>query len=159
RLHSGQIRGGPVSTTPASYSAIVEDVRSLWNVGSVFRTADGSGFSQLYLCGITGCPPRKEITKTSLGAEQSVSWQYFRNVLEIIPALKKDGVMIVGLESTPDSVPLSEALARKQLRAPLCVVVGNEVTGLSAEALLSCDIVCHLPMRGVKESLNVAVAY
>lgn len=144
---------------PEPFSALVEDIRSLWNVGSIFRTADGSAFSHLFLAGITGCPPRKEITKTSLGAEESVTWSYGRNALEIVPDLKVAGVQIVGLECTADSIPLTSALATGSLRAPLCLIVGNEVSGLSAESLSLCDLVCHLPMRGKKESLNVAVAF
>lgn len=161
RLDSGQIKGGPCisSQQPAQFSALMEDVRSLWNVGSIFRTSDGAGVSQLYLCGITGCPPRKEIAKTSLGADETVSWQYYGNSLEIIPALKNSGVQVVGLECTADSIPLADALERSLIQSPLCLVAGNEVSGLSAETLSLCDLVCQLPMRGKKESLNVAVAF
>ncbi|MBI2810859.1 MAG: hypothetical protein HYX67_08540 [Candidatus Melainabacteria bacterium] len=143
----------------AALSVLVEDVRSLWNVGSIFRTADGAGFGQLHLSGITGCPPRKEIAKTSLGAEDHLVWKYYLNAVDIIPQLKADGVMIVGLERNSESIDLKRALERGQVRTPLCLVVGNEVTGLSVESLQMCDVVCHLPMRGFKESLNVAVAF
>ncbi|HEY9871305.1 MAG TPA: TrmH family RNA methyltransferase [Candidatus Obscuribacterales bacterium] len=156
-------RHSPRSVGPAGPShrltALLEDVRSLWNVGSIFRTADGAGFSLLYLCGITGCPPRKEILKTSLGAEQNVAWDYYTSALHILPHLKEQGVQVVGLELTPASIPLATAVEGKLLRKSLCLVVGNEVTGISAEVLPMCDLVCHLPMRGVKESLNVAVAF
>jgi tRNA G18 (ribose-2'-O)-methylase SpoU len=128
-------------------------------VGSIFRTADGAGFSRLYLCGITGCPPRKEITKTSLGAEDTVPWTYCAGALEVLPRLRRQGVLVVGLEQTPDSRALSSAIAEGDLRRPLCLVVGNEVAGVSAEALSRCDLACHLPMRGLKSSLNVAVAF
>lgn len=150
--------GGDARGAPA-LSALIEDVRSLWNVGSIFRTADGAGVARLYLCGITGCPPRKEIAKTSLGAEEHVPWEYHTGVLEVVPGLKAAGVQVVGLEHTLQSTLLAQALARGAVRAPLCLVVGNEVVGLSAEALGACDLVCHLPMRGVKASLNVAVAF
>ncbi len=146
-------------TGAAELSVLVEDVRSLWNVGSIFRTADGAGFGQLYLSGITGCPPRKEIAKTSLGAEDHLSWKYFLSAVDIIPQLKADGVLIVGLERNFKSIDLKRALDLSELRTPLCLVVGNEVTGLSVESLQMCDVVCHLPMRGFKESLNVAVAF
>lgn len=139
--------------------ALLEDVRSLWNVGSIFRTADGAGFSLLFLCGITGCPPRREILKTSLGAEASVAWHYYVSALNILPCLKEQGVQIVGLELTPTSTSLVATVERGLLGKRLCLVVGNEVTGISAEVLAICDLVCHLPMRGVKESLNVAVAF
>ncbi|MBS1957442.1 MAG: hypothetical protein JST89_24865 [Cyanobacteria bacterium SZAS-4] len=140
-------------------SVLVEDVRSLWNVGSIFRSADGAGFGQLHLSGITGCPPRKEIAKVSLGAEDHLSWKYYLSAVDIIPQLKAAGVMIVGLERNAESVDLKRILDQGQLRKPLCLVVGNEVTGLSVESLQLCDVVAHLPMRGYKESLNVAVAF
>lgn len=143
----------------AVFSAALEDVRSLWNVGSIFRTADGAGFGKLYLCGITGCPPRKEIAKTSLGAEENVAWEYHPGVLDVLPGLRARGVQIVALEKTERSEPLRAALARRALRPPLCLLVGNEVAGVSAEALSQAELVCHLPMRGVKASLNVAVAF
>ncbi len=143
----------------AALSVLVEDVRSLWNVGSIFRTADGAGFGQLHLSGITGCPPRKEIAKTSLGAEDHLVWQYYLSAVDIIPQLKAAGIMIVGLERNSESIDLKRALDHGQLRTPLCLAVGNEVTGLSVESLQMCDVVCHLPMRGFKESLNVAVAF
>jgi tRNA G18 (ribose-2'-O)-methylase SpoU len=147
------------STSVRPISAIVEDVRSLFNVGSIFRTADAAGISQLYLCGITGYPPRKEIAKTSLGAEDHVNWQYVAHPLEIIPALKSEGITIVGLEKTESSKLLTELLKDGRLTKPICIVVGNEVTGISPEVLVNCDLVCHLPMKGYKESLNVSVAF
>jgi tRNA G18 (ribose-2'-O)-methylase SpoU len=140
-------------------SVLVEDVRSLWNVGSIFRSADGAGFGQLFLSGITGCPPRKEIAKTSLGAEDHLVWHYNLSAVDIIPALKSQGVLVVGLERNDASIDLKQALDSGKLSVPLCLVVGNELTGLSAESLEMCDVVCHLPMRGFKESLNVAVAF
>ena len=143
----------------ATLSVLVEDVRSLWNVGSIFRTADGAGFGHLHLSGITGCPPRKEIAKTSLGAEDHLSWKYYLSAVEIIPQLKADGVLIVGLERNSESIDLKRALDQSKLQTPLCLIVGNEVTGLSVETLHMCDVICHLPMRGFKESLNVAVAF
>lgn len=140
-------------------SVLVEDVRSLWNVGSIFRSADGAGFGQLFLSGISGCPPRKEIAKTSLGAEDHLAWKYFLSAVDVIPALKEAGLLIVGLERNHESVDLEQAISSGKLRTPLCLIVGNEVTGLSVESLEMCDIVCHLPMKGFKESLNVAVAF
>jgi tRNA G18 (ribose-2'-O)-methylase SpoU len=148
-------------------TAIVEDVRSLWNIGSIFRTADGAGIKHLFLCGISGSPPRKEIAKVSLGAELTVAWSYHVSALEPLYELKERGVFIMGLEYTRDyplagitnSTDLGEALENGRLRFPLCLVAGNEVTGVSAELLAACDIICHLPMRGMKESLNVAVAF
>lgn len=159
-------RSLPTGLLPENdFVAVAEDVRSLWNVGSIFRTADGAGIKALYLAGITGTPPRKEIAKTSLGAEDSVPWSYVRTTTELIPHLKNAGMFILGLEycralpGYPDSIPLREALAEQLIPRRVCVIVGNEVTGLTAETMSACDRLCHLPMRGLKESLNVAVAF
>jgi tRNA G18 (ribose-2'-O)-methylase SpoU len=150
-----------VPAAPESFrlSALLEDIRSLWNVGSIFRSADGAGFTKLYLCGITGCPPNKSIAKTSLGAEDCIAWQHAPHALEVLPQIAAAGVQIVVLEKTERSVLLKDAVAGKLFRPPLCLVVGNEVAGVSAEVLARADLVCHLPMHGVKTSLNVAVAF
>lgn len=153
------LSAGNGSLPVSALSVIVEDVRSLWNVGSIFRTADGAGFGTIYLSGITGRPPRKEIAKTSLGAEDHIAWQYFVSAVEIIPQLKAHGTRIVGLEKNEQSVDLSTVLESGEISTPLCLIVGNEVTGLSLESLSYCDKICHLPMRGMKQSLNVAVAF
>lgn len=143
---------------------LLEDIRSLWNVGSIFRTADGASVSHLYLCGITGVPPRKEIAKTSLGAEDVVPWSYHPYAVSAIREIKAAGIKLIGLERTTSSEhikrsrPLSELLPTSTAQ-PICLAVGNEVTGLSAEILSACDEICELPMLGVKESLNVAVAF
>lgn len=139
--------------------AVLEDIRSLWNVGSMFRTADGSGCQHLIVTGITGYPPRKEIEKTSLGAEAVVSWNYAANSMSVIPEFKKLGYQILSLEKDEKSLPLSTVIGGNLLRFPLCIVVGNEVTGLYLETLQASDYICHLPMRGMKTSLNVAVAF
>lgn len=160
RQKSAQLQFAPDSVDQVSpVSAIVEDVRSLLNVGSIFRTADAAGITQLYLCGITGCPPRKEIAKASLGAENHVPWEYFAHPLDIMLSLKRRGVTIMALEKTDNSRPLPDVLSDGTLHRPLCFVVGNEVTGVSPEVLVNCDQVCHLPMKGCKESLNVSVAF
>lgn len=151
----------------SNLSAIAEDVRSLWNVGSIFRSSDGAGVGHLFLCGITGPPPRKEIAKVSLGAEDTVPWTYHATALEVLDELRAKGIFILGLEytkqfalsSVPDSNDLRETLSAGKIRFPACLIVGNEVTGVSAECLTKCDLICHLPMRGMKESLNVAVAF
>lgn len=139
--------------------AILEEIRSLWNVGSIFRSSDGAGFGHLFLTGITGCPPRKEIAKTSLGAEDHIGWNYCGSSLDIIPTLKSRGYQIIGLEKTATSRNLNQILAEHKIKKPFCLIVGNEVTGIYAETLDTCDLICDLPMRGFKESLNVAVAF
>jgi tRNA G18 (ribose-2'-O)-methylase SpoU len=141
------------------FSALLEDIRSLWNVGSMFRTADGAGFSRLYLCGFTGTPPNKAIAKTSLGAEAHVQWEHCNHALELLPRLGESGVQIVVLERNERSIGLETALNQESLRMPLCLVVGNEVAGVSTETLQHASVVCHLPMHGNKTSLNVAVAF
>ena len=143
----------------APFTALLEDIRSLWNVGSMFRTADGAGFSKLYLCGITGTPPNKALAKTSLGAEEHVHWEHANHALEVLPRLIEQGAQIVALERTAESIDLDLALEQGSIRAPLCLVVGNEVAGVSVETLRQASVVCHLPMHGLKTSLNVAVAF
>jgi len=156
RSRVGQLQ---CQTSFVQISAILENIRSLFNVGSIFRSADAVGIGKLYLTGITGCPPRKEICKASLGAENYVPWQYLAHPLHIIPALKSEDITLLGLEKTKSSLPLPDLLAGGKLHKPLCFVVGNEVDGISPELLSQCDAVCHLPMKGWKESLNVAVAF
>lgn len=138
---------------------LLEDIRSLWNVGSMFRTADGAGCEHLILTGITGYPPRKEIEKTSLGAESVIGWTYASHSMEVLPFIKELGYQILSLEKDERSVGLTQALDEQLIRMPLCIVVGNEVTGLYHETLGISDLICHLPMRGMKTSLNVAVAF
>ncbi len=141
------------------FYALLEDIRSLWNVGSMFRTADAADISRLYLSGITGCPPSKEISKTALGAEQTLFWRYIYSPLNIIPALKELGMLILGLERNEKSVHLVSLLKNKIIKKPVCLIVGNENAGLSPEVMAYCDYICDLPMKGSKESLNVASAF
>lgn len=138
---------------------VLEDIRSLWNVGSMFRTADGGGCQSLVITGITGYPPRKEIEKTSLGAESVVEWSYAPNTMHVLPILKDHGYFILALEKDDRSELLSKILESGTVTLPLCVVVGNEVTGLYRETMDIAHQICHLPMRGMKTSLNVAVAF
>lgn len=133
---------------------LLENIRSLWNVGSMFRSADGAGAEEIWLCGYTGRPPRDEITKTALGAESVVPWREAATATQAIDELRSRGYSIVSLERTERSVPLAGA----PVRFPCGLLVGNEVAGLSEEALSRSDMVCHLPMHGLKSSLNVAVA-
>lgn len=144
-----------VSFMKTQIVALLHNIRSLHNVGSIFRTSDGAGVRKLFLCGETGYPPRPEIAKTALGAEESVPWEYWMDAVECVAKLKKEGVRIVGLELTPHSVDYRDVVAR----GPVCLVVGNEVAGLPAELLALCDEYMQIPMRGEKESLNVSVAF
>jgi tRNA G18 (ribose-2'-O)-methylase SpoU len=134
---------------------LLDNIRSLYNVGSVFRTADGARVKKLFLCGYTPHPPRKEIEKTALGAVESVPWEYSRSPIEIIDRLKSEGVTIAVLELTSSSIPYY-SLTKKQF--PLLLVVGNEITGVSKEVIASADLGVDIPMYGMKQSLNAAIA-
>jgi len=136
--------------------ALAENVRSLYNVGSIFRSSDGACIEKLFLAGFTPHPPRKEIAKTALGATETVPWEYHKNPLDVIAKLKKENVTICALELTDESRPYYQ-LTQKNF--PLCLLVGNEITGLSNELIKHADIAIEIPMFGVKQSLNVAVAY
>jgi 23S rRNA (guanosine2251-2'-O)-methyltransferase len=134
---------------------LLHNIRSMWNVGSIFRTADAAGIEKMILCGYTATPPRKEIAKTALGAEETVAWEYYADPLEAISLLKERGVKICGLEITTGSVPYT---ALRPADFPLCLVVGNEVEGIEPDLLNCCDKVLEIPQYGTKHSLNVAVA-
>ncbi len=134
---------------------VAENIRSLYNVGSIFRTSDAARIKKLYLCGFTGRPPRNEISKTALGAEKTVPYEYHRNTVEVIEKLKREGIPIVILEQTDESVPYSEF----EYPFPVCLVIGNEVEGVSNEVVARADYAVDIPMFGIKHSLNVGVAY
>ncbi len=135
---------------------VVDSVRSLYNVGSIFRTADAARIERLVLTGFSPHPPRKEIEKTALGATKTVPWEYVRDPAEAIQACRAQGYRTLGLELTDSGVPYS-SIRREEF--PLCLVVGNEVTGISARVLQECDGAVEIPMFGMKQSLNVAVAF
>lgn len=140
---------------PKDFSVVVDNVRSLENVGSIFRTADALGVKKIYLCGITGRPPEQKIAKTALGAEKTIPWEYHKQTWRLIEKLKKDNVKIVALEQAKNSILYTKFKAK----FPLALVIGNEVKGVSPKVLEQSDQIIHLPMRGKKESLNVAVAF
>ncbi len=135
--------------------ALVENIRSMYNVGSIFRSSDGARLEHLFLTGYTSYPPRKEIDKTALGATDSVPWSYSRGSSEIIDHLKDQEIKIVAVEHTSRSILYSEA----EYDFPLCIVMGNEVDGISREIISRADMAVELPMMGIKQSLNVSVAY
>jgi tRNA G18 (ribose-2'-O)-methylase SpoU len=135
---------------------LLDNIRSLYNVGSIFRTSDGALVRKLYLCGFTPHPPRKEIEKTALGATATVPWEYHRNPLDPLRTLKQQGVRICVLEQTTSSIPYT-SVTREAF--PLCLVIGNEITGVSPEVIAEGDLAAEIPMHGTKQSLNAAVAY
>ena len=136
--------------------AICHNIRSLHNVGSIFRTADAAAVTRLYLCGYTGHPPRSEIGKVALGAEQTVPWEHHAHTWRVLERLKSWGVEIVALENNIAS-PSTE-LYRFHPQFPVALLLGNEVSGLSPALLKRADEIVHIPMYGRKESLNVSVA-
>jgi tRNA(Leu) C34 or U34 (ribose-2'-O)-methylase TrmL len=144
---------------PAQLSVCLDDIRSLHNVGSIFRTADAFGFGEIHLCGITGTPDRRDVKKTSLTAETNINWFYHFNALEAVLGLKQRGVKIAALEHSEGSLDIANLTETMIGGAPLCLVLGNEVSGVSEEILALSDLICHIKMHGVKESLNVSVAF
>jgi tRNA G18 (ribose-2'-O)-methylase SpoU len=137
------------------FCVVLNDIRSLHNVGAIFRTADGAGVEKIWLCGITGYPPQGGIAKTSLGAEDHVPWEYRQDGLVLLRELKSQGYQIVLLEQMQGSV----AYDQFEPQAPLCLVMGNEVTGISDSLLELCDQAVEIDMAGIKNSLNVSVAF
>ncbi len=136
--------------------ALVDNVRSLYNVGSIFRTSDGAWISRLFLTGFTPHPPRKEIEKTALGATESVPWTYRKDPLTVVRELKEQKINICVLELTTGSIPYTGV---REDQFPVCLVLGNEITGVSHQIISEADMAIEIPMFGTKQSLNVAVAY
>jgi len=134
---------------------VLNNIRSLHNVGTIFRTADGAGVGKIWLCGITGYPPQGGIAKTALGAEDHVPWEYREDVLGLLKELKKDGYQIVLLEQMHGSVAHDVFKAK----APVCLVIGNEVSGIAEDLQSLSDAAIEIEMDGIKNSLNVAVAF
>lgn len=137
---------------------ILENVRSLYNVGAILRSSDGAGVKKVWLCGITPAPGgagAEAISKTALGAEKFVEWEYEEEAVDVIARLKKKGVQIVGVEIAKGARNFWEA----SFEFPVCFVFGHEVEGVSSEVLAMCDKKIFIPMFGKKESLNVEAAY
>jgi len=134
---------------------IADNIRSLYNVGAIFRTSDGILAEKIYLCGMTGIPPRREIEKTSLGACEVVPWVYKQNVVDAIKELKDQGVQIVALELTDSS----EHYANADFSFPCALIVGHEVNGINDDIMQYVDKAIEIPMLGRANSLNVATAF
>lgn len=140
-------------------SALLDNLRSGLNVGSIFRSAEGYGFQHIYLCGITPSPENPEVRKSAVEAEQFIKWTAHKNALELIISLKDKGYDIWALEKTVNAVPISLAKTAQGKTHPLLLVVGNEVTGIDPGILETADRLVYLPMQGQKRSFNVAVAF
>jgi tRNA G18 (ribose-2'-O)-methylase SpoU len=135
-------------------SILLDNVRSLYNVGSFFRTADAAAIEKLYLCGITGRPPHKALTKTALGAEESVAWEHTWDPVSLARSLHARGFELAAIETSVHAVDLFDW----QPRFPVCLVFGHETDGVRPELLALCDTHIRIPMLGRKHSLNVATA-
>ena len=142
--------------------AVLDNIRSLYNVGSIFRTADAFGFKKIYLSGYTPAPigekQKREINKTALGAEDFLQWEKFGKTWKLLENMKKQGFYIVGLETDKKAINIFDFKSSK-IKKNMVLVVGNEVKGLSKEVLKRCDKIIKIPMLGKKESLNVSVCF
>ena len=147
--------GRPAPSGLCPVYGLLDNIRSAWNVGSMFRSADGAGLGGLYLCGLTAVPPRADIEKTALGACRTVPWDHWPDTLAAIDAVRQRGIQVVALECHPEAVPFD----RFTYRYPFCFVVGHEVRGIAAAVLAACEAVVRIPMHGAKQSLNVAVSF
>lgn len=147
----------PPSQPPYHLEAFLDNIRSAWNVGAIFRTADGLGVQKLHLCGITPIPDDKSVGKTALGADKTIPWGYSRNALIAAEKLKEEGVRLWALEQDPRAVPVIESWSAADER--IVLIVGNEVTGVDPDLLDLCERIVYIPMQGQKRSLNVEVAF
>ncbi len=141
-----------IATLPVS--VVLESVRSLYNVGAFFRTLDAAGAAHLYLAGISAAPPHSKLSKTALGADDSVPWSRVDNVPALLRQLQAQDVTVAAVETTSHAVDLFEW----RPRFPVCLVFGHEVEGLSRQRVEACDLAVRVPMLGSKSSLNVATA-
>jgi 23S rRNA (guanosine2251-2'-O)-methyltransferase len=134
---------------------IVDSIRSVYNIGSIFRSADSAGIEGIMLCGYSPKPPREDITKTALGADETVAWSYHKDCRDAIGVCKENGYTVMAVELTDNGITYD---ALQPQHFPLALIVGNEVSGIDDEILSLCDGAIEIPMYGVKHSLNVAVA-
>ncbi|MEJ2902607.1 RNA methyltransferase [Pedobacter panaciterrae] len=135
---------------------VLDNVRSMHNIGSVFRTADGFAIEKLYLCGITAQPPHREIEKTALGATQSVEWVHFETTLDAVASLKADGYRVIGIEQAAGSIMLNTYKPKSSEKYAL--IFGNEVNGVSDEVMAQIDECIEIPQFGTKHSFNIVIS-
>ncbi|HPW98152.1 MAG TPA: RNA methyltransferase [Flavobacterium sp.] len=135
---------------------ILDDIRSLHNIGSVFRTSDAFLVEKIYLCGITAVPPNKEIHKTALGATETVAWEYEKDVLSLIERLKKENISIFAIEQVENAIFLNDF--EVEIEKKYALVFGNEVFGVNQKAIELCDGTIEIPQLGTKHSLNISVS-
>jgi 23S rRNA (guanosine2251-2'-O)-methyltransferase len=162
--HSAQdeIKPREKKTNPFRFSGLLDNIRSAWNVGSIFRTSEGFGVDHLYLCGITTTPESANLSKTALGAENYVAWSYHKNSVELVEQLAGEGYLIWALETNPGAKPVSameDYAAEARMSPGVVLIVGNEEAGVDPGLLNLCHETFFLPMHGRKNSFNVSVAY
>lgn len=138
-----------------SLIVIAHNIRSLHNVGAIFRTSEGAGVDKVYLTGYTGTPPRPQIAKVALGSEERVTWEHHKNISTLISTLKAAGYTIVSLEQDPRSIPYNIYKPKPKT----ALIIGNEVRGVSKQLRDKSDAIIELPMKGKRKSLNVSVAF
>lgn len=135
---------------------ILDDIRSLHNIGSVFRTADAFLIEKIYLCGITAIPPNKEIHKTALGATETVDWEYSKNITALLQKMKNEKIALYAIEQVENAILLNDFIPSKKNK--IALIFGNEVFGVSQKAIELCDGTIEIPQLGTKHSLNVSVS-
>ena len=143
-------------TTKTPIIVVLDNIRSLNNVGAVFRTSDAFLIEKIYLCGITATPPHREIHKTALGATESVDWEYKENTLALVNELKLQGVVVAAIEQAENSVMLDEFSLDATKK--IAIVLGNEVKGVQQEVVSTADYCVEIPQKGTKHSLNISVS-
>lgn len=140
-------------------TVLLDDVRSLNNIGSVFRTSDAFRIKKIYLCGITATPPHRDIQKTALGATETVDWEQSTDILTLISSLKAEGIKVFAVEQAEKSIMLQNFEVTDELnKSGIALIFGNEVFGVKQEAINLCDGVIEIPQYGTKHSLNIAVS-
>lgn len=158
-IYEPQQSHAAASQPPRPLAVLLDNIRSAWNVGSIFRSADGFGFAHAYLCGITPTPDIEAVTKTALGAEDSVPWSYHKDAVKLIKGLKKEGWQVCALEEDERAKDIRLNADDGTKNNKTVLIAGSEVTGVDPELLDLCDAIFYIPMRGEKKSFNVAMAF
>jgi tRNA G18 (ribose-2'-O)-methylase SpoU len=154
RNKNGDVKSGEKKVR----AALLDNIRSAWNVGSILRSADGFGFTHAYLCGITPTPEVNAVRKTALGAEEFVTWSHHKDSVQLVKGLKLEGWKVAALEEDQRAIPISK-FTNSQFTDPTVLILGSEVTGIDPELLDLADTIFYIPMRGQKRSFNVANAF
>jgi 23S rRNA (guanosine2251-2'-O)-methyltransferase len=161
RARDLSLTSSPSATGRGGLAVLLDNIRSAWNVGSIFRSADGFGFIHAYLCGITPTPEVEAVMKTSLGAEDSVPWSYHKDAVKLVNGLKKEGFKILALEEDERAISIKDEgwRLKDEKSIETVLILGNEITGVDPALLELCDEILYIPMHGEKKSYNVAMAF